>query len=318
MSESADEPSREEAPSTLAIATAFFLIYISWGTTYKATGHAMQVLEMPPALFGGVRLLLAGAILLVYQAWRRQSLRLTRDDCWRLLPISVCLFPMGNLFINLGQRNVPSGIAAILIATTPLWIGFLGMFWPNGERLTLRGWLGLIIGFGGILLALTPQMKDGFNLLQDYPSLLVLGSAASWALGSLFSRHLAPQISHLTSAAYQMVLGGVFQTAIGTVSGEWPDFLQKIDGEALGIFMYLLIVGSLTGFIAFNWLLGHIPAAKVGTYAYVNPIIAVFIGWFAREEIHAWVFVGFTVILVGVYLIRGDHAPSKEIELEPD
>ena len=318
MSESATETSRIEPPSTVAVATAFLIIYLSWGTTYKATGYAMQELRMPPALFGGGRILLAGLILLLYQSWRGQSLRLTLGDFLRLLPVSICLFLMGNLFINIGQRNVPSGIAAILIATTPLWIGFLGMFWPHGERLSWRGWLGLVIGFVGIVIAMAPQMTDGFNLLEDYPSLLVLGSAASWALGTLLSRHMPAQVSHLTSAGYQMIMGGALQTALGTIIFEWPDLIAKISGPAIATFLYLLVVGSLTGFVAFNWLLGHIPAAQVGTYAYVNPIIAVFIGWFANEPIHDWVFAGFAVILAGVYLVRGDHVSSTQIELEPD
>jgi drug/metabolite transporter (DMT)-like permease len=133
------------------------------------------------------------------------------------------------------------------------------------------------------------------------------------------SRHAPPRLPHLSSAAWQMVLGGVFQVTIGTAFGEWPDFLARFNTYALAAFLYLLIVGSLTGFIAFNWLLGHIPAAKVGTYAYVNPVIAVFIGMIAGEPIDNWeVFVGFVIILMGVYLVRGDHVPSEEIELEPD
>lgn len=319
MNDSATETHRLEPPSSLAVATAFLLIYLSWGTTYKATGYAMQNLHMPPALFGGTRLLLAGTMLLIVQSARGQSLKMTRRDFVRLLPISICLFPMGNFFINLGQENVDSGVAAILIATTPLWIGFLGMFWPGGERLSWRGWLGLVVGFGGIVLATLPQMKDGFKLHEDYPSLLVLGSAASWALGSLFSRHLPPQMSHLTSAAWQMLMGGFFQVIIGTARDEWPSFVTRFDSYALAAFLYLLFVGSLTGFIAFNWLLGHISAAKVGTYAYVNPIIAVAIGMITGEPIDNWeIFVGFAVILTGVYLVRGDHVPSQEIELEPD
>ncbi len=310
---------KEPPPSSFAVATAFLLIYLTWGTTYRATGYAMQDLAMPPALFGGTRLIIAGAILLIYQFARGQSLGMTMRDFWRLLPISICLFPMGNLFINLGQQKVPSGVAAILIATTPLWIGFLGMLWPHGERLSLRGWIGLVIGFVGIVMALGPQVKDGISFLEDYHFLLILASAASWALGSLFSRHLSPELPHLTSAAYQMVLGGVLQVAIGSGFGEWPDFLARFDVHALGAFLYLLIVGSLTGFIAFNWLLGHISAAKVGTYAYVNPVIAVVIGMLTGEAIDNWeVFAGFAIILIGVYLVRGDHVPSKEIELEPD
>lgn len=318
MSAPANETSRLLPPSSWAVAVAFFLIYVSWGTTYFVTGYAMQVAVMPPALFGGVRLILAGVLLLGFQLGRGQSLRITAGECVRLLPVSVCLFLMGNLFINLGQREVESGVAAILIATTPLWIGFFGMFWPQGERLSRLGWLGLVVGFAGIVIAMAPKLQGGARLFGDYHSLLVLASAASWALGSLLSRHMPVQLSHLTSAGFQMVMGGILQTTLGTAIGEWPDLIEKLNGPSIAAFAYLLVVGSLTGFVAFNWLLGHISAAKVGTYAYVNPVIAVFIGWFAEEKIHPSVFVGFAIILVGVYLVRHDHAPSKEIELEPD
>lgn len=318
MSEPASETSPPPAPSSLAIATAFLAIYLSWGTTYAVTGYAMQGGEMPPALFGGVRLLLAGLILLAYQTIRGQTIRLQWSDAARLFPISVALFLFGNLLINLGQKKVESGVAAILVATTPLWIGLFGMTWPRGERLHGRGWIGLLIGFGGIVLTIAPTLRDGFHLGDDYHPLLVLGSAAAWALGSLLSRHLTVQLPHLTSAAYQMIMGGACQTTIGTLIGEWPDFLAKLDASSIAAFLYLLIVGSLTGFVAFNWLLGHVSAAKVGTYAYVNPGIAVLIGWATGEAMHFGIPLGIAVILAGVYLVRSEHTPSQELELEPD
>jgi drug/metabolite transporter (DMT)-like permease len=318
MSDPAAETFRLEPPSPWGVATAFVLIYVSWGTTYKVTHLAMQNQQMPPALFGGVRVLLAGLILVGVQSWRGQAVRLTRRDFGRLLPVSICLFPMGNYFINLGQRKVDSGVAAILIATTPLWIGLLGMVWPSGERLSLRGWLGLALGFVGIVMATLPQVAGGFDFLHNYATLLVLASAASWALGSLLSRHLPTQLPHLTSAGYQMIFGGFCQSAIGSVQGEWPEMIDKTNERSIACFTYLLLVGSLTGFIAFNWLLGHISAAKVGTYAYVNPVIAVLIGFFTGEPLNWEIFAGFAVILIGVYLVRRDRLPSEEIELEPD
>lgn len=306
-----------ENPPSWAIATAFLLIYLSWGTTYFATGFSMRELHMPPALYGGTRLLLAGSILLIWQACRGESLRLTLGQALRLLPISVTLFLMGNWLINLGQRQVESGVAAILIATTPLWIGLFEMFWPGGERLHAWGWLGLVIGFGGIVVTMAGKVTG--NLFDDYHFLFVLASAASWALGSLFSRHFDLKLSHLTSAGYQMILGGLCQTTLGTALGEWPDLLAKIDSHSIAAFTYLLFIGSLIGFVSFNWLLGHVSAAKVGTYAYVNPVIAIFIGWIMGETQVDWpLWVGIGVVLFGVYLVRSDHVPSKEIELEPD
>ncbi len=319
MTEAANDPPHLEPPSPLGVATAFLLIYLSWGTTYYVTGYAMQNAKMPPALFGGTRLLLAGAILLLCQACRGQSVRIGAEECLRLVPIAAFYFLLGNWLINLGQREVASGVAAILIATTPLWIGLFGMAWPGGERLSLRGWLGLVVGFAGIVVTMMPQLQGGFDFVKDYHFLFVLGSAASWAIGSLLSRHLAVQLSHLTSAGYQMILGGIFQTALGTALGEWPILIAKIDDRSIMAFAYLLVVGSLTGFVAFNWLLGHVSAAKVGTYAYVNPIIAVFIGWVMNEtHVSVALLIGIAIVLIGVYLVRSDHVPSQEIELEPD
>ncbi len=319
MSDPGNETLGAEPPSAWAVATAFVLIYLSWGTTYFVTGYSMQSLQMPPALYGGVRLLLAGAILLAFQGCRGQSLRIGLTDALRLIPVSVCLFLMGNWLINLGQRQVPSGVAAVLIATTPLWIALFEMFWPQGERLRWRGWIGLVLGFGGIVITLAPQIQDGLSFVEDYHVLFVLGSAASWAIGSLLSRHSEVKLPHLTSAGVQMIFGGICQTTLGTALGEWPALMAKIDGRAIGAFTYLLIVGSLTGFVAFNWLLGHVSAAKVGTYAYVNPIVAVFIGWVMSETpVTAALLTGIAVVLVGVYLVRSDHVLSKEIELEPD
>ena len=134
----------------------------------------------------------------------------------------------------------------------------------------------------------------------------------------LLSRHLNLPIPHLTSAGWQMLFGGMSQILLGTVLGEWPAIPLPLPPRAIGAFLYVLVFGSLMGFVAFNWLLGHVPVAKVGTYAYVNPVIAVFIGACAGEPIDVWLFAGIAVILAGVYLVRGDHAPSEEIELEPD
>ncbi|MBI3821871.1 MAG: EamA family transporter [Planctomycetes bacterium] len=315
MNEPADEIPHLTPPSPLAIACAFGIVYFSWGTTYMATSIAMKEEHMPPGLFGGVRLCLAGTILLVYQACRGESLRLGGGDYLRLLLVSWFLFLGANYLINVGQQKEPSGVAAILIATTPLWMGLFAMFFPSGERLSWRGWLGLLIGFAGIVLT---KLDDGPNLLQNYHALFILASAAAWAMGSLVSRHMALKISHLTSAGFQMIFGGLSQITLATILGEWND-LPGLTGKAIAAFCYVLVFGSLLGFVAFNWLLGHISVAKVGTYAYVNPVVAVFIGWCCGETpLDVWIAAGIAVILVGVYLVRADRTPSGEIDVEPE
>jgi drug/metabolite transporter (DMT)-like permease len=313
------DPDISKQPPTWAIAAAFAIVYLSWGTTYYATGIAMKAEHMPPALFAGVRVCIAGSILLIIQFFRGQHLRLTGGDFLRVLLMSACYFLCGNLLVNIGQQQVPSGVTAVLIATTPLWIGLFGICVPGGERLSWRGWTGLALGIPGILLVKAAELEDGIDLLNDFYPLLVLASAASWAIGSLVSRHMVVNVSHLTSAGWQMLFGGIGQVVIGTCFGEWHDLPDQFNQRVIITFFYLLVVGSLMGFVAFNWLLGHVSAAKVGTYAYVNPVIAVLVGWCANEtEVHAALLAGIAVILAGVYLVRGDRVASAEIELEPD
>jgi drug/metabolite transporter (DMT)-like permease len=269
---------------------------------------------MPPALFNGVRLSLAGSILLLIQLVRGQRLRLDRRDFLLVLVFSLCFFLFANLLVTIGQKKVSSGVTAVLIATTPLWMGLFGMAIPGSERLSWRGWLGLAVGLVGIVLV---KMDDG-NPFADYWPLLALGSSITWATGSVLSRHMTLRIDHLTSAGWQMIFGGVGQITIGTCWGEWRE-LPPLNPKIIACFLYLLIAGSLLGFVAFNWLLGHVAAVKVGSYAYVNPIIAVILGGCVGEtKINGALVAGIAVILIGVYLVRGDRPPTQEIEMEPD
>jgi len=244
-------------------------------------------------------------VLLAYQWFRGDSLRMSRRDMLRLLGIGCLMFVAGNGLIGYGQKTVDSSMAAVLIATTPLWIGLLAMLWPDGDRLTYRGWLGLILGLAGVFVLLTPQWLSSQRAFDAAGFLLVLGSAASWALGSLLLRHVRIEQSRLTAATYQMLLGGASMLCVGTLLGEVAALPERITAPAVAVFCYLLIVGSLAGFVAFNWLLGHVSAAKVGTYAYVNPLVAVLIGWATGEDFTWALAAGMAIILLGVFLVRG-------------
>jgi len=296
----------QRRPAAWALVLAFTLVYVSWGTTYLAIKRGVKDEHLPPALFGGVRVFLAGLLLLGYLALRGERLRLHRRDLVGLALGGVLLFVCGNNLLAIAEQTVPSGVAAVLVATTPLWIGLLEMFWPRGDRLSGRDWLGLAIGLAGVLLLLAPRLRDPADFLIDSGPLLVLGSAASWALGALILRHWRLQASHLASAAYLMVLGGGSLTLLGLAIGETADLHYRITPGAVGAFVYLLVVGSLVGFVAFNWLLGHVPAARAGTYAYVNPMVAVLVGCVLDgEELTGWIVGGIIVILAGVALVRG-------------
>jgi drug/metabolite transporter (DMT)-like permease len=297
-------------PAAWALILAFALVYVSWGTTYLAIKRGVKDEHLPPALFGGVRVCLAGLILLSYLALRGENLRLSRRDLFGVTLGGVLLFVGGNNLLALAERTVPSGVAAIIAATTPLWIALLGMFWPGGDRLGGRGWLGLLIGLGGVVLLLWPTLHHPSDFLSDYGPLLMLASAASWSLGALFLRHWGLRAPHLATAAYQMAIGGACQALTGVAAGEIAELPAQITAGAVGAFVYLLIVGSLIGFVAFNWLLGHVSAARAGTYAYVNPIIALFVGCLVDgEELTFWALGGISVILTGVALVRGGGHP---------
>jgi drug/metabolite transporter (DMT)-like permease len=299
-------------PATWTLVLGFALVYLSWGTTYLAIQAGVRDEHLPPALFGGTRVCLAGIVLLTYLALRGQPLAMPRQDWARVLLVSLLLFVAGNGLVNVAERTVHSGVTAVLAATTPLWIGLFEMLWPGGERLTGRGWLGLTLGLAGVLLVLADKLKDADGFLQEAGPFLVLGSAGSWALGSLVLRHKRLACSHLAAAAYQMVIGGGSLALIGCIAGELQRLPEHVTPGAIAAFVYLLIVGSLVGFVSFNWLLGHVPAAKVSTYAYVNPVVAVFVGWWlAAERIDIWFAAGLIVILTGVALVRHGERPSR-------
>jgi drug/metabolite transporter (DMT)-like permease len=288
---------------------AFTLVFLSWGTTFLAIKRGVQDEHLPPALFGGVRVCLAGVLLLTYLALRGERLRLPQRDLAGITLGGLLLFVGGNGLLTLGETTLPSGLAAVLGATTPLWMASLEMLWPGGERLSGRGWLGLAIGLGGVVLLLAPKVERPGEFLTDLGPLFVLGSAVAWALGSLVRRYWRVGASHLTGAGYQMLLGGGCLALLGVLVGEVHDLPGEVTSGAVGAFVYLLIFGSLVGFVAFHWLLGHVSTARAGTHAYVCPVVAVFVGCLLDgEELTGWIVGGVVVILAGVALVRSSHS----------
>jgi drug/metabolite transporter (DMT)-like permease len=301
-------------PALWAIILAFACLYTAWGTTYLAIREGVKTL--PPALFGGTRLAAAGLVLLAFLAVRGQRLRLARRELFDAAIVGVCLFVVGNGLITFAEKSVPSIITAVLVATTPIWFALLEALWPWGERLTVRGWLGLALGLGGVLVLMAPELMRIDHFFEDLGPLLILTSAISWAVGSFILRHRkrSHRGSHLLSAAYQMLIGGTLLTLVGLAAGETRDVTPAIfTPTAVFSFFYLLVVGSLVGFVAYNYLLGHVSGALVGTYAYVNPVVAILVGWqLGHEELSPWILGGVAVILAGVALVRiGGVRPAR-------
>jgi drug/metabolite transporter (DMT)-like permease len=297
------ESFRLRRPPTWTLVLAFGLVYLSWGTTYLAIREGVK--DLPPALFGGVRITTAGLLLFGFLALRRQPLRLPRRDLLRTALVSLLLFVGGNGLITWGEMTVESGAASVLAATTPLWLGLLEVVRPGGERLAGWGWLGLLAGLVGVLLLL-PIPADLAEFFRRPGPFLVIGSAFFWALGSIVLRGRSRRSPHLTSAAYQMVFGGSALALTGLLCGEASRLTpEHFTATAVFAFFYLLVVGSLVGYLAFTYLLQHVSATLVGTYAYVNPAVAILVGWLlGGERLTLGVLGGLAAILMGVALVR--------------
>jgi drug/metabolite transporter (DMT)-like permease len=294
-------------PSAWAVVLALALAYTSWGTTYFAIREGVK--EFPPALFGGARITLAGIVLWLYLACTGRPVRLPlRELFWTALAGCI-LFVGGNGLITVAEQTVQSGEASVLAATTPLWMVLLELLWPWGERLTLRGWLGLLLGLGGVLVVL-PLPHNPADLFRHPGPFLVLSSAFCWGLGSFLLRRRRRRLAPLTSATYQMILGGGALAVLGLLTGEAGHLgSEHFTAPAVCSFFYLLVVGSLVGFLAYTWLLHHVSAALAGTYAYVNPVVAVIVGAVLGGEMITLPIVGgMAVILAGVALVRREEA----------
>jgi drug/metabolite transporter (DMT)-like permease len=320
MTDASDSVSARR-PALWAVVLAFGLLYITWGTTYLAIRIGVETL--PPAVFSGGRLALAGLIMLAYLRLRGLPLAVPRADWFWLVFPAALFFVSGNGLLTAGEVYVASGVASILAATTPLWMALFERLWPHGERLNARGWFGIVGGLAGVVVLVGPKWGDGAEQTSTFGALLILGSAVSWGFGSFIARNRHVRAPHLVVTGYQMFIGGGSLFLVGLMLGEGKELTaENLTPRAVGAFFYLLVVGSIIGFTAFNWLLRNVSSAMAGTYAYVNPVVAIVVGWLINSEpITAGVVAGITIILAGVALVRSGHqgkASSRTSPTRPD
>jgi drug/metabolite transporter (DMT)-like permease len=282
-------------------------IYVVWGSTFLAI--AIVVRDLPPFLSMALRHLVAGSILFAWVWWRRRGdLRLGRREWAAAFVFGGALFLAGHGLLAWAQQDVPSGVAALLVGTIPLWFAILARL-AFGERLGGRALLGLVLGFAGLALLVDPSGHEGAKPLG---ALAIVFGAFAWAAGSLWSRRLPLPGDTLLSAAMGMLAGGTLLTLVGGLRGEFGDL--RFTSEALAATAYMVVVGSLIGFSAYVWLLKVAPASTVSTYAYVNPVIAVLLGWaFNDEVITGRTLLAGAAIVVGVALMV-----SRGTEREPE
>ena len=280
------------------IVIAFLTLYLVWGSTYLAI--RVGVHDLPPALFSAARFVISGLALGLYAHLRGEALPQS-FAAWKVTVImGILLLAGGNGLVVWGEQWVPSNQAALIVATTALWLGGLGTLGPQGQPLTRITLLGLMAGFAGVALLMFP---DGEKFSFDHlgGQLGILLAAFLWSSGSIYGKRHPSGTPPMMSAALQMLAGGAVLTVIGLATGEVAHWQWTLKG--VGALSYLIVFGTL-GFVAFTWLLHTVTPSQLGTYAYVNPAVAVVLGWWLLgETLTRTQIFGMTIILIGVILV---------------
>ena len=287
-------------------------IYVVWGSTYLAI--RVMVEDIPPLLGAGARFLIAGAILYAWLGWRRPApaRAMTGRQFVGAAVVGLLLMFGGNGLVTVAEQEVPSGLAALLIASVPLWVILLRTS-IGGERVPPSTLLSVAVGFVGVALLVLPgDRPEGAPLGW---SLLVVLAAALWASGSFAANRVERPSDVLTATAWQMLIGGGAMVIVGAAVGEFGDLhLEAISADSWAAFIFLVFIGSIAAFTAYNWLLRNVAISTVATYAFVNPVIAVFLGWaILSEEITPFVVAGTAVIVASVAFVvlsREEKAPA--------
>ncbi|MGI8774633.1 MAG: EamA family transporter [Actinomycetota bacterium] len=281
---------------------ALWIVYIVWGSTYLAIRVTVET--MPPLLTAGVRFMAAGAITLVFLRLKRGrgSVRVTGRGLYAAAIVGAALLLGGNGMVSIAEQYVPSGLTALIIASVPLWVVVLRkLFREPVPRATL---LGVGAGFVGVAILVSPgsEGSDGASLAM---MLLVVLASVSWASGSFFSKKLPLPDDPFVSTMAQMLAGGALMSLVGIARGELNGLdPSSFSAASLWAFVYLVVAGSLLAFTAYVWLLKNAPISKVATYAYVNPVVAIALGWLILSEtVTPLIIVGASIIVASVAAI---------------
>jgi len=297
---------------------AFAAVYIIWGSTYLAIRYAVD--SMPPFLMAGVRFLIAGTILYTFMASRGTPA--PKRIHWRsTLIIGALLLLAGNGGVVWAEQRVPSGIASLMVAIVPLWVVLIDWLRPGGSRPSLPVILGVLVGLVGIgLLVMGGDESSQSVDLLGIGSILI--ATVCWAIGTFYARSASLSSSSLQTTAMEMLCGGGLLLLVGTVSGEWGRLdLAKVTLPSVVALVYLIVFGALVAYTAYTFLINHAAPAQAATYAYVNPVVAVFLGWLFRGEpltirtiIAAAIIIG-SVVIITTY--NASRTTKAEVAAQP-
>jgi drug/metabolite transporter (DMT)-like permease len=294
------------------VITAFAAVYLIWGSTYLAIRYA--VATIPPFLMGGVRFVLAGTIL---YAWARSRGAVAPTKAqWRAACLTgVLLLVCGNGAVIWSEQHVASSIVALIVAVVPLWMVLLDWWRPGGKHPRPLVFVGLALGLAGLALLIGPDAvaaRHGTSRLDVGAALVPVFGSLFWALGSILTRYAPRPASAPLGTGMQMLVGGAGFLVLSVLTPEARQFdMHAVAASSLAGMLYLITFGALVGFTAYNYLLGASTPAKVSTYAYVNPVVAVILGWaIAGEPLTSRTLLAAAVILAGVAIITLANVPG--------
>jgi drug/metabolite transporter (DMT)-like permease len=301
------------SPSRWKIILAFGLVYVFWGSTYLGIGIAVE--QIPPGLMCAARFSIAGTLMLAYCALTGRRVRFSVARLGHLAAVGILLLMGGNLTLSYAEQVVPTGVAALLIAVTPLWFLVLDSLLLGDHHISRRGKIGLAIGIAGVVVLIWPDLRHSNSIghRELWWSLgLQLGSF-SWAFGSVLSKKWQTAATDPFGAiAWQMVFAGVANLVFALLFERHAPVMWTFSGVAA--ILYLVVCGSWIGYTAYIWLLQHVPTSKVSTYAYVNPVVAVFLGWLVlHERIDRYIVMGSAIIVASVVLVTSAKVSTRTV-----
>jgi drug/metabolite transporter (DMT)-like permease len=301
-------------PSRSKIVLAFGLVYLFWGSTYLGIDIAVQ--SIPPGLMCGVRFCIAGVVMLFGCALTGRRIWYSPQLIARACVVGILLLMGGNLTLSYAELSVSTGLAALIVAITPLWFLVLDSMLLGHHRIAPRGKAGLALGVVGLLVLFYPELASGSALGRKelWASLSLIGGSFSWALGSVLSKRWQSGMDPFSSTAWQVTAAGVANFIFAVLFEDLHRAVWTTRGVAA--IAYLVVCGSWIGYTAYIWLLQHVPTSKVSTYAYVNPVVAVFLGWLVlHERVSKFILAGSAVVVLSVVFVTSAKVTTEIQEL---
>ncbi|MGA9471307.1 MAG: EamA family transporter [Terriglobales bacterium] len=304
------------SPSQWKIILAFGLVYLFWGSTYLGIGIAVE--QIPPAYMCATRFMIAGLVMLAYCAATGRQIRFSAQHLFHLAVVGILLLMGGNLTLSYAELILPTGLAALLVSVSPLWFLVLDSLLLGDHHISRRGKIGLVIGMLGVAVLVFPTLvhPTALGRREFWWSIGLQGGSMSWALGSVLSKRWQTAAGDpFSTTAWQVVFAGLANLAFAVTVERNSHLVWTARG--LGAVFYLVVCGSWIGYTAYIWLLQHVPTSKVSTYAYVNPVVAVFLGWLVlHEKIDRYIMMGSAIIVASVIMVTSAKIHSRPVEEE--